>query len=67
MDADLILAGAIIVIVGMLGGALFFLISIRDKVGDLDRRFNTQTQRFSRILGWLESKKGVKRKGRDED
>ena len=67
MAPDLVIAGAILIIVGMLGGTMFLLISIRDRVGSLDRRFNTQTQKFSRILGWLESQKGGKRKGRDGD
>ena len=68
MDPDLIIAGAILVIVGMLGGNLFLLISIRDRVGDLDRQLNAQTQKVSRLFGRLESpQKSVKRRGRDGD
>ena len=65
MEPDLILAGAILIIVGMLGGNLFLLVSIRDKISLLDRRFNAQTHKFMRISDWLESKKDIKQKVKD--
>ena len=65
MDSDIIIAAMILVVVGMLGGNLFLLVSIRDKISLLDRRFNAQTHKFMRISDWLESKKDIKQKVKD--
>ena len=65
VDSDIIIAAMILVVVGMLGGNLFLLVSIRDKISLLDRRFNAQPHKFMRISDWLESKKDIKQKVKD--
>ena len=66
MDADFIVSLVAFAIVAISGGSLFFLLSIRDKVGTFSKRMDAQTQRISRLLEWLESQGQTKRKPKDE-
>lgn len=57
MDSDHIISGLFLVVAGMLGGALFMIMSIRDKVSILDKRLNLQTQKLTRLLEWVDGNK----------
>ena len=38
----------------------------KDKVNSFDKKLNAQSQKFTRLVEWVNEKKGVKRKSRDD-
>jgi len=66
MDTDHILSAVILVFVTLTGASLFLLLSIKDKVTSFDKKLTAQSQKFTRLVEWVNEKKGVKRKGRDD-
>tara|TARA_R110002074_G_scaffold380837_1_gene559654 strand:- start:117 stop:317 length:201 start_codon:yes stop_codon:yes gene_type:complete len=66
MDTDHIIAGVVLVFVTLTGVSLFLLLAIKDKVNSFDKKLNAQSQKFTRLVEWVNEKKGVKRKGRDD-
>ena len=67
MDADFIVSLVAFAIVAISGGSLFFLLSIRDKVGTFSKRMDAQTQRIARLSEWLEGQTKTKRKSKNDD
>jgi len=67
VDADFIVSLVAFAIVAISGGSLFFLLSIRDKVGTLSKRMDAQTQRIARLSEWLEGQTKTKRKSKNDD
>ena len=66
MDTDHIIAGVVLVFVTLTGVSLFLLLAIKDKVNSFDKKLNAQSQKFTRLVEWVNEKKGVKRKSRDD-
>ena len=66
MDADLTISLVALAIVAMNGASLFLALSIRDGMGKMGKRLDTQTARINRLIEWLEGDQG-KKKRRNQD
>ena len=66
MDTDHIIAGVVLVFVTLTGVSLFLLLGIKDKVTSFDKKLHAQSQKFTRLVDWVNEQKGVKRKSRDD-
>ena len=62
-DSDYFVVGATIVIVLIVGSNLCFLVGIRAKLNDTNRRVDSIASRYGRLMDFLEEKEILKRKG----
>ena len=62
MDTDTIISGVALAIVTMLGGIVWLQLSVRDRVGKVDKRIETLSQRVSKLLEWIENQSKPKRR-----
>ena len=67
MDADLTFSLVALAIVAMNGASLFIALSIRDGMGKMGKRRDTQTARINRLIEWLEGDQGKAKKRRNQD
>jgi hypothetical protein len=61
VDTDTIISGVALAIVGMLGLVVWMVLSVRDRVGKVDRRIDALGQRISKLVEWLEGQSTRKR------
>ena len=66
-DADYIVSAVALAIVALNGASLFLTLSIRDGIGKVGKRLDTQTQRINRLIEWLEGDQGKAKKRRNQD
>jgi len=67
VDADLTISLVAFAIVAMNGASLFLALSIRDGIGKVGKRLDTQTARINRLIEWLEGDQGKTKKRRNQD
>ena len=67
VDADLTISLVALAIVAMIGASLFIALSIRDGMGKMGKRLDTQTARINRLIEWLEGDQGKAKKRRNQD
>ena len=61
MDTDTIISGIALAIIGMQGINEWMVLSVRDRVGKVDRRIDTLSQRVAKLAEWLEGQSTRKR------
>ena len=53
MDADLIISVVVLALVALIGANTWLILTVRDRVGKVDRRIEGQNQRLTNILEYL--------------
>ena len=61
VDTDTIISGIALAIVAAQGLNAWMLLSVRDRVGKVDRRIDALGQRISKLVEWLEGQSTRKR------
>ena len=61
MDADLIISTVAVAVVVLMGANTWLLLSVRDRVGKVDRRGEGQNQRLTKVIEWAEGQVPLKR------
>ena len=61
MDADLIISVVALALVALIGANTWLLLSVRDKVGKVDKRVEGQNQRLKKVIEWVEGQVPPKR------
>ena len=61
MDTDTIISGVALAIVGMLGLIVWMILSVRDRIGKVDKRIEALSQRTTKLSEWLEGQSTRKR------
>ena len=61
MDADLIISVVALALVALIGANTWLLLSVRDKIGGVDRRVEAQGQRVTKLIEWVEGQVSPKR------
>ena len=61
VDADLIISVVALALVGLIGANTWILLSVRDRVGKVDRRVEGQNQRITKVIEWAEGQVPPKR------
>ena len=62
MDTDTIISGVALAIVTMLGLIVWLQLSVRDRIGKVDKRVEAQGQRTARLIEWIEGQSKPKRR-----
>ena len=61
MDTDTIISGIALAIVAAQGLNAWMILSVRDRVGKVDRRIDALGQRILKLVEWLEGQSTRKR------
>ena len=61
VDADLIISVVALALVGLIGANTWILLSVRDRVGKVERRVEGQNQRLTKVIEWAEGQVPPKR------
>ena len=61
MDTDTIISGVALAIVSMLGAIVWLQLSVRDRIGKVDKRIEAQGQRLTKLIDWMEGQNTRKR------
>ena len=61
MDTDTIISGVALAIVSMLGLIVWMILSVRDRIGKVDKRIEALSQRTTKLSEWLERQSTRKR------
>ena len=61
MDTDTIISGVALAIVSMLGLIVWLQLSVRDRIGKVDKRVEAQGQRVTRLVEWIEGQSTKRR------
>ena len=61
MDVDVIVSVVVVALVALIGANTWLLLSVRDKIGGVDRRVEAQGQRLTKLIEWVEGQGKPKR------
>ena len=61
MDVDAIVSVVALALVALIGANTWLLLSVRDRVGKVDRRVEGQNQRITKVIEWAEDQGSPKR------
>ena len=61
MDVDLIISAVALALVALIGANTWLLLSVRDRIGQVDRRVEAQGQRVTKLIEWVEGQGKPKR------
>ena len=61
VDVDAIISAVALALVALLGANTWLLLSVRDRVGKMDRRVEGQNQRLTKVIEWAEGQVPPKR------
>ena len=61
VDADIIISVVALALVALIGANTWLLLSVRDRVGKVDRRVEGQNQRITKVSAWAEGQVSPKR------
>ena len=61
MDVDAIISAVALALVALIGANTWLLLSVRDRVGGVDRRVEAQGQRLTKLIEWAEGQVPPKR------
>tara|TARA_R100000008_G_scaffold46799_1_gene27614 strand:- start:11090 stop:11281 length:192 start_codon:yes stop_codon:yes gene_type:complete len=61
VDIDTIVSAVVLALVGLIGANTWLLLSVRDRVGKVDRRVEGQNQRITKVIEWAEGQVSPKR------
>ena len=61
MDADLIVSAVVLALVALLGANTWLILTVRDRVGKVDKRVEGQNQRLKKVIEWAEDQGSPKR------
>ena len=63
MDVDAIISVVALALVALIGANTWLLLSVRDRIGNVERRVETQGQRLTKLIEWVEGQ-GNKRRAK---
>ena len=63
VDVDFIISAVALALVALIGANTWLLLSVRDKIGGVDRRVEAQGQRLTKLIEWIEGQ-GNKRRAK---
>ena len=61
MDVDAIVSVVALALVALIGANTWLLLSVRDRIGGVDRRVEAQGQRLTKLIEWVEGQGQPKR------
>ena len=61
MDVDALVSVVALALVALIGANTWLLLSVRDRIGGVDRRVEAQGQRVTKLIEWVEGQGPPKR------
>ena len=61
MDADLIISIVVLALVALIGANTWLILTVRDRIGKVDKRVEGQNQRLKKVIEWAEGQVPPKR------
>ena len=61
MDVDALVSVVALALVALIGANTWLLLSVRDRIGGVDRRVEAQGQRVTKLIEWVEGQGQPKR------
>ena len=61
MDVDALVSVVALALVALIGANTWQLLSVRDRIGGVDRRVEAQGQRVTKLIEWVEGQGQPKR------
>ena len=61
MDADLIVSAVVLALVALIGANTWLILTVRDRIGKVDKRVEGQNQRLKKVIEWAEDQGSPKR------
>ena len=61
MDADLIISIVVLALVALIGANTWLILTVRDRIGKVDKRDEGQNQRLKKVIEWAEGQVPPKR------
>ena len=61
MDVDAIISVVALALVALIGANTWLRLSVRDRIGGVDRRIEAQGQRVTKLIEWVEGQGKPKR------
>jgi len=61
VDVDAIVSVVALALVALIGANTWLLLSVRDRIGGVDRRVEAQGQRLTKLIEWVEGQGQPKR------
>ena len=61
MDVDALVSVVALALVALIGANTWLLLSVRDRIGGVDRRVEAQGERVTKLIEWVEGQGQPKR------
>ena len=61
VDADLIISVVALALVALIGANTWLILTVRDRIGKVDKRVEGQNQRLKKVIEWAEGQVPPKR------
>jgi hypothetical protein len=64
VDADLIISVVAFSLVALIGANTWLLLTVRDRIGNVDKRIDAVGQRIGKLADWLEGQSAPRKRGK---
>lgn len=64
MDADLIISVVALALVALIGANTWLILTVRDRIGNVDKRIDAVGQRIGKLADWLEGQSAPRKRGK---
>jgi len=61
VDVDAIVSVVALALVALIGANTWLILTVRDRIGKVDRRIENQNQRLTKVIEWAEDQGSPKR------
>ena len=64
MDVDAIVSEVALALVALIGANTWLLLTVRDRIGNVDKRIDAVGQRIGKLADWLEGQSAPRKRGK---
>ncbi len=64
MDVDAIVSVVALALVALIGANTWLILTVRDRIGNVDKRLDAVGQRIGKLADWLEGQSAPRKRGK---
>ena len=64
MDVDAIVSVVALALVALIGANTWLILTVRDRIGNVDKRIDAVGQRIGKVADWLEGQSAPRKRGK---
>ncbi len=64
MDVDAIVSVVALALVALIGANTWLILTVRDRIGNVDKRIDAVGQRIGKLADWLEGQSAPRKRGK---